>query len=159
LVVSLSLLMCLFLLIQKYPDIEDIFRGSYGAYKFLKPTDGFAEYLIKVLFGYMVSFLMCILVLNSVNDNKSVLTKWGDNSLTIFLFHPVFVFYLWKFRFFEVWKWDSQILFFFLLTIWISSVLGSNIFVKYTMYICNPYYSLIRLLTPLRKLIYNKTKS
>ncbi|MBT2218629.1 acyltransferase family protein [Virgibacillus dakarensis] len=137
--IALAFSMLIFLLIQRYPEVEDVFRGSYGAQRFLNPNDGFLFYLFVISSIYFISSFICLMILNFVTDRISLLSKWGDHSLTIFLFHPVFVFYLWQFDFFGQWNSDTQFLFFFILTVGISYTLGSNLFVKSTKYICNPY--------------------
>src|SRR5690606_33997480 len=52
------------------------------------------RYLTIVTFHYGVAFLCTYFVLNVVNNEVSIITKWGRNSLAIFLFHPVFMYYL-----------------------------------------------------------------
>ncbi len=143
--VLLVVSLIMFLFIQKYPLIERVFRGSLGSSFFVEPTNTFSFYIVVVIIHYFISFGLSFLIMNIATDRLLPLTKWGDNSLTIFLFHPIFVFWLWEFSFFETWEVDTQLFFFFIVSLGISHILGSIKFVKLTKYICNPYITLISL--------------
>ncbi|EIT84223.1 acyltransferase [Fictibacillus macauensis ZFHKF-1] len=86
-----AVIVWLLLYIQKNPHLEQLFRGSYGAHRFMGHGDGYLE---KMFLHYGVAFLLSWLLLKSVTSRRSWLTTWGDHSLTIFLFHPIFVFIL-----------------------------------------------------------------
>lgn len=134
--VTLSSMLCLFLYFQSN-TLEDAFRGSFGALRF---SDGsFNDFLLISLFQYVVSGFLCILVLNLVTHKQSILTRFGDHSLTVFLFHPLFVFLLRKYMLQEDWESDTQIVLYLLLAMLVSYFLSSKIFVKSTKYLCNPY--------------------
>src|SRR5699024_12050748 len=83
-----------FYYLQMDNDMESVFRGSHGIHRFLDDSDEFFVYFLKIGIHYLLAlwlcYLLCIIVLNNVN----IFTKWGDNSLTIFFFHLVFVFIL-----------------------------------------------------------------
>lgn len=112
------------LLIEFTPNLEWLFRGSFGIKRFLTHDE---SYLMKILLHYLLSAWICLLVLIAVNSKKSILTKWGDYSLGIFLFHPVFVFILRKTEFMNEWSGDTQLVFYFALAFIIVSCLGSNL--------------------------------
>lgn len=140
-----------FIYAHKYPITEAIFRGSFGKNDILL-NGSFLEYIIQIFLHYLLSAWLCYLILNIVQDKKNIFTKLGDNSLTIFLFHPLFVFALWKFDFFILdWNITLKLIFFFCLTIIICSILVNNIFVKFTKPICQPYFYAEDLLRKIKK--------
>lgn len=139
LVLFLGSTFIVFLYIQGTQGIESIFRGSFGTYRYMEENDGFSIYVIKMLAHYLIAGWLSFLILNMASRNNSTITKWGDHSLTIFLFHPVFVFILRNNEVLEGWETDVKVLFFFMLSIAISAILGSNLFVRATQYICKPY--------------------
>ncbi|PRS14656.1 hypothetical protein C6X95_06675 [Bacillus pumilus] len=135
------------LLIEYTPNLEWLFRGSFGIKRFLAHDE---SYLMKMLLHYLLSAWICLLVLIAVNSKKSILTKWGDYSLGIFLFHPVFVFILRKTEFMNEWSGDTQLVFYFALAFIIVSCLGSNLFAAVSWFITSPYNT-IKKLTSLLK--------
>lgn len=134
-----------FLYIQLSYGAGSIFLGSYGLEEIAKDDDGFLIYAIRIAFHYLIAFWIIYLIFNILNHTENILTKWGDHSLPIFLFHPVVVFILRQTHFMEAWDPFVQIAFFVLVTLGLSYILGSNVFVKITKYVCNPY-SAIRLM-------------
>lgn len=131
-----------FLYIQNVPGTESMFRGSHGVPKIMGDAEGFFSYSIRVAFHYFIAFWLIYLIFNITTSTENILTKWGDHSLTIFLFHPVVVFILRQTEFMEEWDPFSQIAFFLIVTICVSYVLGSSTFTKATKYFCNPYATL-----------------
>src|SRR5699024_11936010 len=83
-------------------------------------------------------YLLCIIVSNNVN----ILTKWGDNSLTIFLFHPVFVFVLRQSEFTDDWDPLTKVSFCLMVAMMVTLLLSNKYFDKYTKWMCNPYTDL-----------------
>ncbi|KYG89145.1 hypothetical protein A0U40_14070 [[Bacillus] sp. KCTC 13219] len=130
---------------NRYPVVEMIYRGSFGINKFLETKDLFI-YTIHVTLHYGSAIWISILLLNFIDDKERIFTKWGDNSLTIFLFHPIFVFILWKFEFFLDWNIATKLMLFLCITICITFILGSNRFVKLTKPLCQPYFYISRIL-------------
>lgn len=124
---------------NRYPDIESVFRGSLGSEYFVSENN-FSEYMVRVFIHYILATWITFLLLNLVHDKENIFTKWGDNSLTIFLFHPIFVFTLWQFEFFLDWNIATKLMFFLCLTIFICTILGSNLFFKTSKPICQPYF-------------------
>lgn len=129
-----------FLYIQNVDGFESIFRGSHGIHKFLEDNDGFLMYLLKMFIAYILSFWVCYLIINLVPNKTSIFTKWGDNSLTIFLFHPIIVFVIRSTEYMTEWKPDTKLVAFLFLTIIFTIILGSNFFERVTRYMCKPYY-------------------
>src|SRR5690606_29880136 len=142
---TITMFFC-FLLFDRKPVVELIYRGGFGTDRFLLPTDNFWNYTTDVFSHYLIVGWLCFLILNIVESSEGFLTKIGDRSLTIFLFHPIFIFALWQFDFFKVWGWPTQILFFFILAYFISLTLSSNTFVSFSRYLCHPYRSIAILL-------------
>ncbi len=140
--ITLLSFLLIFLYIQENPVMEHIFRGSYGTDMFLGAEKDINNYLILVSLHYIIAGWICLMILNFISERTSIITKWGDHSLTIFLFHPVFVFLIGKYNITENWNLEVQLLFLFSINVAICYVLGSNLFVKVTRYICNPYKSI-----------------
>ncbi|AOZ89576.1 hypothetical protein BK049_13230 [Bacillus xiamenensis] len=123
------------LFIEYTPNLEWLFRGSFGIKRFLANDE---SYMLKMLLHYLLSAWICLLILISVNSKKCILTKWGDYSLGIFLFHPVFVFLLRRTEFINEWSGDTQLVLYFALTFVIVSMLGSNFFAAVSWFITSP---------------------
>ncbi|WP_413358770.1 acyltransferase family protein [Robertmurraya sp. 2P01SA] len=82
----------IFLYLSMYPTHYDLlFYGFSGYEKFSIPGQ---SYITTILFHYIIGFIGIYIVLNLVNEKKSILTKWGAHSLSIFLFHMIVIFYL-----------------------------------------------------------------
>lgn len=123
--------------------IESVFRGSFGIHRYLEEGEGFSVYVTKMTIHYLLAFLLSFLLLNFISNKENLFTKWGDHSLTIFLFHPISVFIIRQTDYMEHWSPDTKIAAFLFLSIVITALLGSSIFVKMTKYICNPYYTVV----------------
>ncbi|TQR24879.1 hypothetical protein C7Y46_04980 [Bacillus safensis] len=123
------------LFIEYTPNLEWLFRGSFGIKRFLANDE---SYVLKMLLHYLLSAWICLLILISVNSKKSILTKWGDYSLGIFLFHPVFVFLLRRTEFMNEWSGDTQLVLYFALTFVIVGLLGSNFFAAVSWFLTSP---------------------
>lgn len=99
-------------------------------------------YVIKTAMQYGLAFWLSYLIFNVITAKSTILSKWGDNSLTIFLFHPVFIFIVRQTEFMDDWEPDTKLGFYLLLTVIVTYVLGNAVFVKYTKYMCRPYNSI-----------------
>src|SRR5699024_4898447 len=128
-----------FLYVQNADGLESIFRGSHGVHKFLEDNDGFSRYFARIIITYALSFWICYLIINLIPNKASIFTKWGDNSLTIFLFHPIIVFVIRSTEYMEEWNPDTKLVTFLFVAIIVTIILGSNFFEKVTRYMCNPY--------------------
>lgn len=129
-----------FLYVQESYGMESIFRGSFGIDQYLEDGDDFSIYIFKIAVHYILAFWLCYLLFNLISNKENALTKWGDNSLPIFLFHPVFVFLIRQTDFMDEWSPDTKLAAFLLTTVVVTMILGSNFFVRATKYICNPYH-------------------
>ena len=120
-------------------DMESVFRGSYGIHRYLEDSDGFFVYSLKIGVHYLLALWLCYLLCIIVSNNVNILTKWGDNSLTIFLFHPVFVFVLRQSEFMDDWDPLTKASFSLMVAMMVTLLLSNKYFVKYTKWMCNPY--------------------
>lgn len=103
---------------------------------------GFFIYAVKTTIHYSLAFWLCFLTLNVLSNKPNVLSRWGDRSLSIFLFHPICVFILRQKEFMDEWEPDTQLAFYLFLTIIVTYILSSSSFIKYTKYMCQPYNTL-----------------
>lgn len=130
------------LFIEYTSNLEWLFRGSFGIKRFLANDE---SYTLKILLHYLLSAWICLLILISVNSKKSILTKWGDYSLGIFLFHPLFVFLIRRTEFMNEWSGDTQLILYFAFTFVIVSILGSNFFAAVSWFITSPFNTIKKL--------------
>lgn len=128
-----------FLYLQDSHGIESLFRGSYGKDRILEDDQGFFVYVLKTSFHYILAFWLSYLMMNMITDKESVMTKWGDRSLPIFLFHPIFVFIIRQTEYMDHWSSDTKFVGFFIMAIIVTSILRSYPFVRMTSFMCNPY--------------------
>lgn len=117
---------------------KSILKGAADADVYNEEA-GFITYSIKTALHYFLAFWLCFLTFNVISNKENVLSKWGDNSLSIFLFHPIFIFILRQTEFMDDWESDTKITLYVLLTVAVTYLLGSSLFVKYTNYMCRPY--------------------
>ncbi|AQY52266.1 acyltransferase family protein [Listeria weihenstephanensis] len=86
---SLLIFIVIYTLSRNPLQFENAFYGFLQSSAF---ADSVSQ-LLKVEFQqYIVALLMIAIIFMLVNNRENILTKWGDNSLVIFLFHPVFFF-------------------------------------------------------------------
>lgn len=112
-----------------------IFKGSYGTYQM---KGEILHTTIDILIGYVIALVMCYVLLNVITKKKCILTKWGDYSLPIFLFHSFFVMYIKRLTFLENLKSSFLLLIMLVASILINLLLGSDIFVRRTYYLWHP---------------------
>lgn len=146
LVLLIITMLITFLYVESSYGIESVFRGSFGIRWYLDDGDGFSIYLLKVTIHYMLAFGVCYLLFNLISSEENIFTRWGDRSLSIFLFHPVFIFIIRQTTFMNDWSPDTKIVAFLLMAIIITVILGSQYFSRTTKYICNPYNTISKLL-------------
>lgn len=139
-----------FIYIQESYGIISIFRGSRGIDQFLENDDGFSVYFFKIMIHYLLAFWISYLVFNLISTKESIVTKWGDNSLPIFLFHPISVFVIRQTKFMEEWAPGTKLALYLLIAILVTAVLGSNRFVRITNQVCNPYKTIENTVTSSR---------
>lgn len=142
--IGITVFILAFLVIVNLPiNMEELFRGSRGSSTFIESKN---SYIITVLIHYFLSFSLCFIILNLVSQKTNVITRWGDHSLPIFLFHPI-VYYLLVMV--EILQNDNifliKFLFYFLLAIVSCSILSSKYFIRWTWYFFNPLKYLYRL--------------
>ncbi|PAE25818.1 acyltransferase family protein [Bacillus sp. 7894-2] len=78
--------------ISAYPKQYDLlFYGFLGYERFALENQ---SYSLTVLFQYLAGAAGIFFILNAAGEKSSILTRWGEYSLSIFLFHMVVVFYL-----------------------------------------------------------------
>src|SRR5699024_5515089 len=113
--------------------------GSYGIHRYLEDSDGFFVYSIKIGVHYLLALWFCYLLGIIISINVYILTKWGDNSLTIFLFNPVIVCVLTQSEFMNYCDPLSKNSFCLMVAMPVNLLLSNKYFVKYTKWMCNPY--------------------
>src|SRR5699024_6181724 len=139
-----------FLYTQESFGIESIFRGSFGSHRYVEDNDGVVVYLFKISLHYVLAFGLSYVMLNLVSNRANILTKWGDHSLQIFLFHPICVFIIRQTEFMDSWTPSTKLAAFFMVSLWIVILLGSTIFVRLTNFLCNPYKTVVNILRVVR---------
>ncbi|MEI5906654.1 acyltransferase family protein [Bacillus spongiae] len=142
-----------FLINEIIPNMEWLYKGSYGTYRFLAEDQ---SYLLKMILHFALSAWICLLILNVINEKKSIFTKWGDNSLGIFLMHPIFIFPLRHSDFMDKWNVDTQLLVIFIMSIIVTSILGSDFFSQKSRFITSPMITLEKLIRMLKDLYNTK---
>lgn len=139
-----------FIAAQEAEGFKALFKGATEADNF--NGDGlFIMYMMKATIQYGLAFWLCYLIFNITSSKQSILSSWGDNSLSIFLFHPVFIFIIRQTDFMDDWEADTKVVFYLLLTVIVTYFLGNSLFVKYTKYMCQPYNSLMAAYTNVKQ--------
>lgn len=134
---SLFILLVIIIGIENITEIEKIFRGSYGVSVFLEEKD-LVTYMWVILAHYVIATILSLLILNWVSNKNMILSRWGDSSLTIFLFHPIFIFLVQKYETLSFFNPNTQIAISIIISTLVCYLLTSNIFVKLTKPLCNP---------------------
>jgi fucose 4-O-acetylase-like acetyltransferase len=115
---------------------EKILKGNYG----IGEMDGSLLFRTgHILSAYIIALVIGFIILNVISGKKCLLTKWGDRTLPIYLFHAFFVMLSKKVTFLEQLNPWILLLVMLLADFAIISLLSSDIFIKYTYYIWNPY--------------------
>lgn len=130
---------------QESFGIESMFRGSFGSHRYLEDNDGIIVYSFKISIHYLLAFGLSYVVFNFISNKENILTKWGDHSLQIFLFHPIFVFVIRQTEFMDNWTPSTKLAAFFMASLLIVMLLGSKTFVRMTNFLCNPYNTLVKI--------------
>lgn len=118
---------------------ENILKGSYAVDQMkgsLLSTSG------EILMGYLIALIMCLVILNLINNKRCIFTKWGDHSLSIFLFHIFITRYI---KTFDNLNNISRLPLFALMSasaFIIVCVLSSDTFVNKTSFLSNPYQTI-----------------
>ncbi|MDD3174767.1 MAG: hypothetical protein PHF63_14115, partial [Herbinix sp.] len=119
-------------------NLEEIFKGNHGIDQMtgtLLSTTG------EIILGYIIALLMCYIFLNLISDRINILTKWGDRTLPIFLFHIFVTRTIKTLNIFDGLNPIILLLLMFLICIIVISILSSDIFMNITYYMWNPYKS------------------
>jgi len=112
-----------------------ILKGSYGVYEM---KGALPHTTTVILIGYVIAIVMCYVILNVSGSKNNILTKWGERSLPIFLFHSFFVMYLKRLSFFNGLNFAVLLGLLIVISVIINVILSSDLFVKCTYYLCNP---------------------
>lgn len=129
-------------------NTEKIFKGSYGLE--ILESSNLLMTITQVITTLLISIGLCYVVLNIIPNRISFLTTWGDNSLTIFLFH---LFVCFVFQKVQGLLPQNQIVIFsvVLVTSFVTSyALSTQLFVRYTKILCNPYETSVKLMRYLK---------
>lgn len=134
--------------------VEEAFKGSFGAGEYVKTEDSFSAYILKTAIHYGLAVWLCYLLANIISSKQHQITKWGDHSLTIYLFHPMFVFALKEIDVMNDWALYEKIVVLFFISLVTTMMLSSRIFVKATKSLCHPY----NVLKHVNRFTWSKTK-
>lgn len=116
-------------------NLEEMFKGSSE----LPDLSGtLQQKFVFVMITYVMASVLCYLVLNAMTDKICFLTRWGDRSLSIFLFHIFFTRALEEMKGIKTLPAGMILALLILLAIAITWLLSTEIFVKYTKYLQNP---------------------
>src|SRR5690625_1911849 len=131
-----------FYLAIEVDGMRSLFRGSFGKHKFMEDDDPFSYYVFLIGMIYSLSLALSFLLMNVVSAKESILTKWGDHSLTVFLFHPIFIFVLRETEFMGDWTILLKLSFYFILAVIVTDLLSHKAFIKGTKWLCSPYQAI-----------------
>lgn len=87
-IVSVALVIYVFQKVDKV-HLDALYRGSTG-YEVHDYT------LFEIVFSYLSAVLLCYAVINLMSNKQNLFTYWGDRTLTIYLYHPFFMWILYK---------------------------------------------------------------
>jgi fucose 4-O-acetylase-like acetyltransferase len=120
----------------KSANEEKILKGSFG----IDQMEGsWVGTTIQILAGYIVAIILCYILLNLVSNKRNFLTRWGDHSLPIFLFHVFFTLIMKKLPFLKEVNQVVLLPLLFIIAVLIAQLLSSDIFIKCTYYLWHPY--------------------
>lgn len=135
-------------------NLEKILKGSYGVNK-LKGSIYTISW--ELILGYLFALLMCYLFLNLIGDKKSFLTRLGDSSLPIYLFHVFFILIIKRMKFLDTCPPVLLLILFIVYTIFIVWVLSTSVFIKLTYALWNPMTAISNVNKKMRLVIYDHT--
>ena len=133
--ILVTLAIYLYFLLDGPTNKEEILKGSFGVYEMQGSLQSIGS---DVLIGYIIAIVMCYVLLNIISKKESLLTKWGDRSLPIFLFHTVFVMTSRKLGILKELNPWILLTILFVSSVLILSVLSSDLFIRLTYYLWHP---------------------
>ncbi|WP_430536555.1 acyltransferase family protein [Listeria rocourtiae] len=86
---SILIFTILYVLFSNPIRFENAFYGFLPSQTF---ASSISQFLKIELQQYLIALLLITILVMVIDNRESALTKWGDNSLIIFLFHPLFFF-------------------------------------------------------------------
>lgn len=116
-------------------NLESLFRGSYGVDRILLCK---TSIFIEMLISYVITLINGYVFINITTSEKNIITKYGENSLQIFLFHPLVVVMIKKYATFSKDEFIINFIILLVATLITVIILGSNTFYNFTKYICYP---------------------
>jgi fucose 4-O-acetylase-like acetyltransferase len=117
-------------------NTERILKGSFGVDEM---KGALLPVTVEMLACYAIALFLCYMLLNLIKDKKCFLTKWGDHTLSVYLFHIFITKLIEKYGVFSGMKEWMLLPFLVLTTILIVSVLSSNKFINATHFLLKPY--------------------
>lgn len=134
-VITITLVFIYFMQVTN-TNMENILKGSYGLNELKGPL---WPNTLRIIMCYSIAILLCYMLLNLISSRRSILTKWGNRTMPVFLFH-IFITRIIK-DIDSLYTLSSWILFPLLLvaSILIVVVLSSELFMKYSYYLWHPY--------------------
>lgn len=118
-------------------NTEKILKGCFGV---AKMKGSLTVVSVQIFLGYFISLVMCYLILNLISSKTCILTKWGDRTLPIFLFHR-FITRIFKKYTFLLGDLNHTILLalLFVSVVIIVCIFSSDFFVDLTYFLWHPY--------------------
>ena len=124
-----------YFILADHTNLEKVLKGSYGIEE-LKGT--ISHISLQIIIGYLVAIAMSFLLLNLIGNKKSFLTRLGDHSLPIYLFHAFFVMIVKKISLFKEIPPVILLSILFLISMSIVWLLSSRIIIQSTYYLWHP---------------------
>jgi fucose 4-O-acetylase-like acetyltransferase len=116
-------------------NLEEMFKGISEQPDL---TGTIQDKFIIAFASFVIALTMCYVILNAVTSRKCILTKWGDRSLSIFIFHMFFTRAIEEMKFLGNLNQVVLLILLLLLALLIVWLLSTELFIKYTSYLLNP---------------------
>jgi fucose 4-O-acetylase-like acetyltransferase len=127
---------------------EKIFKGNYG----IDQMDGSLLFRTShIVAAYLIALIMSYIIVNFISSKKCFLTKWGDRTLPVYLFHAFFVMLSKKMLFLQNLNPWLLLPIMLLADFAIVGILSSDIFIKYSYYLWNPLQLIDKLIHQIRR--------
>jgi len=136
-IVNIILLIGLYVSVMLFNPVnaEVIFKGKQGI-AYMEGSLLFKT--ICIIAGYIISLLMCFILLNTISDRKSIITKIGERTLPVYLFHVFIVIVLRDLDILHSLNVFVLLPLLLVLSMLVVLLLQSEIFIKSTYYLWNP---------------------
>lgn len=136
-IIKIILLIGLYLSVMFFNPVnaEVIFKGKHG----IAMMEGSLIFKTTcIIAGYIISLLMCFIMLNLLSDRKSIITQIGERTLPVYLFHAFIVIVLRDLEILHSLNVFILLPLLLLLSFLVVLLLENEIFIKLTYYLWNP---------------------